>query len=407
MKTRVKVCGITNLDDALIALQAGADALGFVFSPGPRQVDASTVKAIIERLPPFTQTVGVFVDEPLAVVQRIARETGISAVQLQGEESNEYCRQVGIPVIKGFHIGDDLNITMINAYDVSAYLLDTHLPGVKGGTGTAFDWDLLTGQSFARPIIVAGGLHAENVGQLITAFSPQGVDVSSGVAASIRTKDADKLQQFMQSVVSAKRLNKTTAMSDTDLLKATFDDQPLVEIKGSKFLLNALTEQVPATSAELLHEAARRVCDAMPFLPGTKLVGEEDKGGVLLAAVSLLSGLPFGIARWYPSGLTGQVQVAFDCEYTHGSLYLNGVEKGDRVYIVDDLISSGGTLLGLIEAIHRAGAEVLGIICVAEKVNYGGIARVREATGLDVISLVRIDISGKTSSVVSLNYAQQ
>ena len=134
------------------------------------------------------------------------------------------------------------------------------------------------------------------------------------------------------------------------------------------------------------------------------MVGEEDKGGVLLAAVSMLSGLPFGIARWYPSGLEGQVQVNFDCEYTSGSIYLNGVEKGDKVYIVDDLVSTGGTLIGLVEAIRHAGAEVLGIVCVAEKVNYGGAERVRQATGIPVKSLVQIDISGAQSAVVGVSY---
>ncbi|MBO2832838.1 hypothetical protein [Pseudomonas aeruginosa] len=95
--------------------------------------------------------------------------------------------------------------------------------------------------------------------------------------------------------------------------------------------------------------------------PGAKLVGEEDKGGGLLAAVSLLSSLPYGIARWYPLGLEGQVRVDFDCEYTGGSLYLNGVEPGDNAYVVDDLISTGGTLVGLVAAIRRAGASVLGM----------------------------------------------
>ncbi|CAI1809907.1 Adenine phosphoribosyltransferase [Serratia entomophila] len=126
--------------------------------------------------------------------------------------------------------------------------------------------------------------------------------------------------------------------------------------------------------------------------------------GGLLAAVSLLSGMPYGIARWYPSGLEGQVRVDFDCEYTDGSLFLNGVEPGDKVYIVDDLISTGGTLIGLVEAIRQAGAEVSGIVCVAEKTNYGGSERVFKATGIPVTSLVEVGVSGELSVVVGVNY---
>ncbi|RIZ36396.1 hypothetical protein AXX04_08595 [Pseudomonas aeruginosa] len=138
--------------------------------------------------------------------------------------------------------------------------------------------------------------------------------------------------------------------------------------------------------------------------PGAKLVGEEDKGGGLLAAVSLLSSLPYGIARWYLSGPEGQVRVDFDCEYTDGALYLNGVEPGDNVYVVDDLISTGGTLVGLVAAIRRAGASVLGIVCVAEKINYGGAERGRQATGITVQSLVQVDVSGERSIVSGINY---
>ena len=407
MKTRVKICGITNVDDALAAMSAGADALGFVFSPSPRQVDSATVRSIIERLPPFTCTVGVFVNEPLDVVRQSIKASGISAVQLQGEESNEYCQQIEVPVIKGFRVGRSLDVDHVNSYAVSACLLDTFVRGQDGGTGVGFDWDVLEGKKFRLPVIVAGGLHAGNVGQLIERFAPQGVDISSGVAASARVKDAEKIRDFMRSVAEA-TVRACTAHSrehgNTDLLRAAFDERPLVDVKGRKFLIKSLTEQVPATPAGLLNTAARRICHAAQFSPGTKLVGEEDKGGVLLAAVSLLSGLPFGIARWYPSGLEGQIRVNFDCEYTSGSLFLNGVDPGDKVYIVDDLISTGGTLIGLVEAIRRAGAQVLGIVCVAEKLNYGGAERVRQATGIEVKSLVGIDVSGDRSAVVFVNY---
>jgi phosphoribosylanthranilate isomerase len=406
MKTRVKICGITNLDDALAAIDAGADALGFIFSESPRQVSPETVRRIVEKLPPFVCTVGVFVNEPLQIVLDAIKASGVSMVQLQGSESNEYCQQIGKPVIKSFHVGARIDLSLINSYAVSAYLFDTHVEGQHGGTGRRFAWEHLLHTRFSRPVIVAGGLNAGNVRHLLEMMNPDGVDVSSGVAASAARKDAVKMRDFVKAVASAQRIARsdTDAVENVDILRTAFHERPLVDINGKKFLINSLTEQVPATPAELLRVAAQRVCEAMQIRPGMKLVGEEDKGGVLLAAVSLLSGLPFGIARWYPSGLAGQVKVGFDCEYTSGELFLNGVDPGDRVIIVDDLISTGGTLIGLIEAIRSAGATVEQIICVAEKVEYAGVERVRKATGLEVKTLVRVQVTGDTSSVVNVAY---
>lgn len=406
MKMPVKICGITNIDDAQAALAAGADALGFIFSSSARQIEPELARSIIAQLPQFTTTVGVFVNEPFRRIQEIIRYCGLSVVQLQGNESNDFCQQFEIPVIKAFHIDDSVDSDMINSYRVAAFLLDTYVPGQNGGTGKTFDWRLLQNKTFTRPLIVSGGLHAGNIRQLLGQYRPSAVDVSSGVAHSAQRKDPTKIQSFMAAVANAQSITGAddSGVQKDDILKACFDQQPLVEIQGRKFLLNALTEQIPATPAALLYSAAKRICDTAHFLPGTKLAGEEDKGGGLLAAVSLLSGLPYGIARWYPSGLEGQVRVNFDCEYTAGSMYLNGIDAGDNVYIVDDLISTGGTLIGLVEAIRLAGANVLGIICVAEKINYGGADRVRQATGITVNSLVQVDLTRDTSTVTAINY---
>jgi phosphoribosylanthranilate isomerase/adenine/guanine phosphoribosyltransferase-like PRPP-binding protein len=405
INTRIKICGITTLVDALAALEAGADALGFVFSASPRQISARDARTIVDQLPPFVTTVGIFVDEPIEHVRAMAEISGVAAVQLQGSETDAYCQQVGRPVIKGFRVGADFDPAVANGYRVSAYLFDASVAGITGGTGQRFDWDRLHGVRFARPVIVAGGLHADNVGQLVARLAPAGVDVSSGVGASATRKDPDKLRAFVAAVRDADRDARPQPSADApDLLRDAFDARPLVEINGRQFLVNSLTEQVPATPAPLLREAARRVCEALDVQPGMKLVGEEDKGGVLLAAVSLLSGLPFGIARWYPSGLEGQVKVEFGCEYTSGELYLNGVEAGDRVIIVDDLISTGGTLIGLVEAVRRAGASVEQIVCVAEKADYAGVERVRAATGIEVRTLVRVSVAGTASSVLDVNY---
>lgn len=188
---------------------------------------------------------------------------------------------------------------------------------------------------------------------------------------------------------------------DSDILVDAFHDQELIVINSYKFILNSLTEQIPATSAALLWEAARRVYRAGIFSAGCKIAGEEDKGAVLVAAVALLSGLPFGLARWYPSGLEGQIAVSFNCEYVNeGKLYLNGVERGDRVVIVDDVISTGGTMVALIKAIESAGAHIADIICVAEKTEYGGSARVLRETGHRVKSILQVSVAGHRSRVL-------
>ena len=178
------------------------------------------------------------------------------------------------------------------------------------------------------------------------------------------------------------------------------DDQPLVQFGKYKFVINPLTEQIPATTAELLQSATNWLLAEGNFKQATKIVGEEDKGGILVASTSLATGLPFGMARWYPSGLEGQVAIVFDMEYTRGNLYLNGVNEEDRVIIVDDMISTGGTMLALVEAIQSAGATIVDIICVAEKVDYGGVEKVAEKTGYRVKSLLKISTTGEKSEVI-------
>jgi adenine phosphoribosyltransferase len=186
------------------------------------------------------------------------------------------------------------------------------------------------------------------------------------------------------------------------LLEESFDNKPLVTVGKFQFLLNPLTEQVPATSPELLREAAARIL-AIANLEGVnKIVGEEDRGAILVAAVSLQSNLPLALARWNPSGVPGQIAVDFAMEYTQGTLYLNGVERDDQVLIVDDLISTGGTLVALIRAVQQAGAKIRDVICVAEKIEYGGVARVKTETGIAVKTLIKISVAGERSRVVNL-----
>lgn len=189
-------------------------------------------------------------------------------------------------------------------------------------------------------------------------------------------------------------------MKNKHLVIQAFDNQPLVQFNKYKFLINPLTEQIPATSANLLQAATDWIVATGEFDQATKIAGEEDKGAILVASTSLATGLPFGMARWYPAGLEGQVSVDFEMEYASGQLFLNGIEENDKVIIVDDMISTGGTMLALIQAVRLAQGTILDIICVAEKVEYGGVQKITRETGYRVKTLVKISIAGDRSKVV-------
>jgi adenine/guanine phosphoribosyltransferase-like PRPP-binding protein len=191
-------------------------------------------------------------------------------------------------------------------------------------------------------------------------------------------------------------------MLGKELLRAAFDNKPLLAFGKYKFLVNPLTEQIPATTPELLKVTTRWLVEVGNFQLATKIAGEEDKGAILVASTSLETGLPFGMARWYPSGLDGQVGVDFEMEYASGKLFLNGIEKDDQVIIVDDMISTGGTMLALIEAVGKAEAAIVDIVCVAEKVEYQGVDRIRKDTGYLVKTLLQVSVSGDRSKVLNI-----
>jgi phosphoribosylanthranilate isomerase len=200
MRVAVKICGIAALEDALAAVEAGADALGFMCWPGsPRRVDLRRAGEIVRRLPPFVARVGVFVDQDETFIREAVAACGFDTLQFHGSESPEFCRRFApLAVIKGFRLRGAESLDGLAAYATNAWLLDTYVPGQMGGTGARFDWDLAV-RAAARgvPVVVAGGLTPENVGDAIRQTRPYGVDVASGVEDRPGHKNAAKVRAFV------------------------------------------------------------------------------------------------------------------------------------------------------------------------------------------------------------------
>lgn len=195
---RVKICGITNVGDALIAAEYGADALGFVFYKGsPRYISPDEARKIVLGLPPFITTVGVFVDESPEEVERIMDYAGIDLAQFHGQEPPEAC-MIDRRVIKAIRIKDLTDLDLLKYYRVSAFLLDTYAPQSFGGTGQVFNWDIAADAKQFGKIILAGGLTPDNVEAAIRRVRPYAVDVSSGVEEQKGRKDHRKLRLFIE-----------------------------------------------------------------------------------------------------------------------------------------------------------------------------------------------------------------
>jgi phosphoribosylanthranilate isomerase len=202
--TLVKVCGITNLEDALAALEAGADMLGFNFyARSPRYVSPADARRVIERMPKGLTCVGVFVDEPSPEdVLRIARESGVSSAQLHGGETPEFCRALaGLTTIKALRVGKAYSVESATVFETDAVLLDAYVPDAFGGTGHTFDWALARATREAVPkLFLAGGLKAENVPEAIESVAPFAVDVCSGVETSPGRKSFRLMRDFVAAV---------------------------------------------------------------------------------------------------------------------------------------------------------------------------------------------------------------
>jgi len=202
---RSKICGITRIEDALAAVEAGADAIGLVFyAKSPRAVNVQQARAIIAALPPFVTTVGLFVNASRCELGEILDAVSLDLLQFHGDETPAECEGYHRPYIKALRVkaGDDIAAACKAYSGASGILLDTYVEGVPGGTGEAFDWSLVP-QGLSKPIILAGGLSAENVAEAIARVRPYAVDVSGGVEQSKGVKDHAKIRAFIQAVRSS------------------------------------------------------------------------------------------------------------------------------------------------------------------------------------------------------------
>lgn len=199
MNCRVKICGITNLDDALMACRHGADALGFVFyEKSPRYVTPEVANSIISQLPPFVTPVALFVDAEASLIDSVIQGGSRWVIQFHGSESESECLSYQRPYMKALRVrqGDDV-VALVNQYpSASAMLLDAYKAGVPGGTGEVFDWSLIP-DNLSKPIVLAGGLTPSNVEQAIKQVKPYAVDVSGGVELSKGIKSEPKVQEFI------------------------------------------------------------------------------------------------------------------------------------------------------------------------------------------------------------------
>jgi phosphoribosylanthranilate isomerase len=201
-RTRVKICGITRVEDALIAVNAGADAIGLVFyASSPRCVSIAQAQDIVGAMPPFVSVVGLFVNASTPEIQSILSQVHLDVVQFHGDETPAQCAQIKLPYYKAIRVKPDTNLLQY-ATDfkaANALLLDAYSEQAYGGTGHTFDWNLIP-QNLAKPIILAGGLDAQNVAGAIQRVRPYAVDVSGGVELTKGIKSAEKIAAFMQAV---------------------------------------------------------------------------------------------------------------------------------------------------------------------------------------------------------------
>ena len=200
---KVKICGITNTNDALEACKYGADALGFIFAESPRKITPKAAKKIIKNIPGFIAKVGVFVNADKDYVLQVIKQCGLNTLQLHGQESDKYCAflQKYCKIIKAFRIKDKQSIRSIKNYvHVDAYLLDSYSEDVYGGTGRAFSYELIRNENFTKPWIIAGGINKKNIGKIANLILPFAFDVCSSIEARAGNKNLKKMQALIKKI---------------------------------------------------------------------------------------------------------------------------------------------------------------------------------------------------------------
>jgi phosphoribosylanthranilate isomerase len=204
-RTRIKICGITNYEDAKLVVEAGADAIGLVFyEKSPRYVAINSAAQIIKNLPPFINCVGLFVDADESYVRKVLERVAIDTLQFHGQEPEQACAIYNRPYIKAIRMNEDVNLSeQCDKYSsASALLLDTYVKDVPGGTGLSFDWNIIP-EDLTKPIVLAGGLDESNVKSAILQVQPYAVDVSGGVEIEKGIKDPDKIKNFIREAMNA------------------------------------------------------------------------------------------------------------------------------------------------------------------------------------------------------------
>tara|TARA_A100001037_G_C15151245_1_gene639369 strand:+ start:1640 stop:2287 length:648 start_codon:yes stop_codon:yes gene_type:complete len=195
-----KVCGITNIADAQCALEFGAAAIGFIFyDKSPRAITIKKAKFISDHLPDKTIKLGVFVDQSMPFILEAVQNVPLNIIQLHGDESPEFCEQFQLPVIKALHIRNSGSFSIMNDYNVDAFLFDTFSKDKYGGTGETFDWSLFINPT-DKPIILSGGLNSENVLKAIKLMKPDAIDLNSGLEKSPGIKDHLKIKLFFKNI---------------------------------------------------------------------------------------------------------------------------------------------------------------------------------------------------------------
>jgi len=205
LRTRTKICGITRLEDAKASILAGCDALGFVFyKESPRYIALDAFKVIVKELPPFVTKTGLFVNADPAEIEEAIQSGFVNVLQFHGDETPDFCRQFNFPYIKAVAVSSSVDLIQYakDFHDAEALLLDAYHEHLKGGTGQTFDWNLIP-QSLSKPIVLAGGLHVDNVKEAIKKVKPYAVDVSGGVEESKGIKNSLKIQAFIKETQDA------------------------------------------------------------------------------------------------------------------------------------------------------------------------------------------------------------